>query len=192
MREIAKLAGVLFVITAVAAVLLGFTNLATKDAIAQQLEQEDINARQEALPVATDFEKVETPEIDNALKSDFDIISEVYAGKKDNEIVGYTFKTAPKGYGGEIVLNIGISVEGKVTGIKIVSHTETPGLGAKAGENAFSSQYSDKPIDKPLTVVKTAPSDDNEIQAISGATITSDAVTLGVNTCIDLYNQFLK
>ncbi|MCR1899891.1 RnfABCDGE type electron transport complex subunit G [Irregularibacter muris] len=193
MREIAKLAGVLFVITALAAVILGFTNIATAEKIEAQVEQENLEARQEALPIADTFEEVTDSEVDNALKTpDFSSITEVYVGKKGEEIVGYTLKSTPAGYGGEVVLITGISVEGKVTGIKVVSHQETPGLGANATNPEFQNKYIDKSIDQPLAVVKTAPSKDNEIEAITGATITSSAVTTGVNTSIDLYHQYLK
>jgi electron transport complex protein RnfG len=192
MREIFKLAGILFVITAIAAVLLGFTNIATADKVAQQLEQENIDARMAALPIASEFKKVETPELENAIQTEFQIIEEVYEGISDNEVVGYTFKTVPKGYGGEIVLNVGISVDGKVTGIKVVNHSETPGLGAKATEDYFQDQYRDIPIDSPLEVVKTTPANENEIEAITGATVTTNGITDGVNISVDLYNELLK
>ena len=80
----------------------------------------------------------------------------------------------------------------RFTGIKILSHTETPGLGANAPKPQFSGQYKDKPIENKLEVVKVAPTKDNEIQAITGSTITSKAVTLGVNDAIDFYNTSLK
>ncbi len=87
---------------------------------------------------------------------------------------------------------VGLSSAGKVTGIKILSHTETPGLGANAPLPKFSDQYKNKPIKEKLEVVKVAPSKDNQIQAITGATITSKAVTLGVNDAVDFYNSSLK
>ena len=111
---------------------------------------------------------------------------------KGTEIAGYAIKVAPKGYGGPVEIMVGISTDGKVTGIKILSHTETPGLGANAPQPKFSDQYKDKPTKDKLEVVKTVPSKENQIQAITGATITSKAVTLGVNDAIDFYNSSLK
>ncbi len=192
MREVVKLAGILFIITSVAAILLGFTNMATRDVIAQQLELENTEARKSALPIAEEFEEVKGKELENALLTDFSSIDEVYQGKKDGEIIGYTFKITSGGYGGEMVINVGISVEGKVTGIKIVSHSETPGLGAKAAEEDFQNQYIDKSADSPLSVIKGNASGNSEIEAIAGATVTSNAVTDSVNLAIELYHQLFK
>ena len=192
MREVVKLAGILFIITSVAAILLGFTNMATRDVIAQQLELENTEARKSALPIAEEFEEVKGKELENALLTDFSSIDEVYQGKKDGEIIGYTFKITSGGYGGEMVINVGISVEGKVTGIKIVSHSETPGLGAKAAEEDFQNQYIDKSADSPLSVIKGNASGNSEIEAIAGATVTSNAVTDSVNLSIELYHQLFK
>lgn len=192
MREIIKLAGILFIISSVAAVLLGLTNMATQDVIAHQLELENTEARQSALPIANEFEMLENSEAADAISNDDNRITEIYTGKQDGEIVGYAFKVTPKGYGGEIVLNVGISLDGKVTGIKIVNHGETPGLGAKAAEDDFQNQFIDQSADSSLTVVKGGSAGDGEVQAIAGATITATAVTEGVNQAIELYNQILK
>ena len=192
MREILKLAGNLFTITAVAAILLGLTNMATADTIEQQLIQENIDARVAVLPIATDFQEIENPEIESAIQSDFQDIEEIYEGIKDNEVVGYTFKTVPNGYSGEIVMNVGISIDYELSGVKVVSHSETPGLGANAAEDYFQNQYKGKPIDIPFEVVKTTPDNENEIEAITGATVTANAVTNGVNLAIDLYYEYIE
>lgn len=71
MREIIKLAGILFAITAIAGVLLGLTNMATADKIEQQLIQENINARKAVLPQATEFKKVEDEELDSIVQKIF-------------------------------------------------------------------------------------------------------------------------
>lgn len=186
MRDILKLGGILFAITAVAAVLLGFTNMATADIIAQQEKEANAKALQVVLPEATEFEAVKDLPLDGT------IISEVNAGKANGEIVGYTFSALPTGYGGEINMLIGISAEGKLTGIEILSHNETPGLGAKSTEPEFKDQFPGKSAEKPLTLVKEAASGENEVQAISGATITSTAVTDAINAAIGLYTGSLK
>ena len=93
--------------------------------------------------------------------------------------MGYTFKIAPKGYGGEIELTVGISFEGKVTGLTVGTNSETPGLGAKAqSDKNWITQFAGQPADGSLAVSK----DGGTINAITGATITSRAVTDGVNT----------
>ena len=79
----------------------------------------------------------------------------------------------------------------QVSGINVVSNSETPGLGAKATDPSFSDQYKGKPTEA-LSVIKNGTPGDTEIIAISGATITSSAVTDGVNAAIEVYNNSLK
>ncbi|RBP46723.1 RnfABCDGE type electron transport complex subunit G [Garciella nitratireducens] len=186
MRDIFKLGSILFIITAVAAVLLGFTNMATSKVIAEREKQERAEALQVVLKEASEFEIVEELPLDGT------IISEINVGKTNGKIVGYTFNVLPTGYGGEINMLVGISSEGKLTGIEILAHNETPGLGAKAVEPEFKNQFLGKSVDSSLNLVKGSAAAENEIQAISGATITSTAVTDAVNAAIDLYNRSLK
>lgn len=196
MREIFKLSAILFLITAIAAVLLGFTNMVTKDKIAEQIEEANKAARIEVMADADDFELLDESRIIEIAKSlnfeDPEIISEVYAAKQGNDIIGYTIKSLPSGFGGELTILTGISLEGKITGMKVISHSETPGLGAKSTEPEFQDQYKEKPVDNPLVVVKTSPSQDNEIQAITGSTITSSAVTDGVNLSLEIFKELIK
>lgn len=193
MRDIIKLSVVLFVITAVAAVLLGYTNYMTKDKIAEQIMLENQLARQSVMSEADDFEQIDQNKIvsiaENLHFSDTDIVSEVYTAKKGDELIGYTFKSLPKGFGGELSLLTGISLDGEITGMKVISHNETPGLGAKSTEPLFQDQYKDKSVEKSLIVVKTKPTNDNEIQAITGSTITSSAVTDGVNYSLEIFKE---
>lgn len=100
-----------------------------------------------------------------------------YAAVKDGKTLAYVVPAESKGYGGAIKMVTAISPDGKVMSYKILSHNETPGLGDKASEPKFAKQFAGKsPAD--LEVVKT-PTDKN-IQALTGATITSRAVTKGV------------
>ncbi len=78
-----------------------------------------------------------------------------------------------------------------VSGIDIIKHSETPGLGAKADQPAFKDQFKGKPTED-LVVVKTGASSDEEIDSISGATITSRAVTNAVNEASAYYNEHLS
>ena len=121
-----------------------------------------------------------------------DIVLEVYEGIKDGQVIGYTIKTSSKGYGGAIELMVGISKDGKITGVEIGNHSETPGLGSKATEPMFKNQYVDKDVLNSLLVVKGSTNNDNEISAISGATITSNGVTNGVNAAMKIYNEKLS
>jgi electron transport complex protein RnfG len=107
-------------------------------------------------------------------------------------VLGHVLSVAPKGYSGSIDLMVGISggPEGTVQGVEIISHSETPGLGANADTPAFTGQYVGKTGSGFLNVVKIGPAGEDEIQAIASATITSQAVTDGVNTALSCYTAF--
>ncbi|MGH4138919.1 RnfABCDGE type electron transport complex subunit G [Clostridium sp.] len=184
MKENIKLGLILLLITGMAGLLLGGAYEITKAPIAEKIASDKQTAMKEILPTADKFEKADVKINDK--------VSEVNVGLKGTEIAGYAIKVAPKGYGGPVEIMVGISNDGKVTGIKILTHTETPGLGANAPKPEFSGQFKNKPTKDKLEVVKVAPSKENQIQAITGATITSKAVTLGVNDAIDFYNSSLK
>ncbi len=121
---------------------------------------------------------------DNGLSGKVTIDGLVKAVDKDKNIVGFVFNvTAKGGYGGDISYSVGLSTTGSVTGISILSIEETPGLGMKAKEESFLNQYVDK--SGSFVVNKDNPSDtDIKIDSISGATITSRAMTDGVNGAV--------
>ena len=171
------LAGILLVITAAVALLLAFTNSVTEDKIEQNTIKEQNEARQSVMAAAKDFTK-----LDAQLDPD-GVVKEIYEGKDGETTVGYCVSVAPNGFGGAIDMIVGISSDKKVTGIKIVSMAETPGLGAKAQDDAFSGQFADKPATE-LKVIKSGTAEADEIVAISGATISSAAVTRGVNEAV--------
>ncbi|MPN50974.1 Electron transport complex subunit RsxG [bioreactor metagenome] len=96
----------------------------------------------------------------------------------------------PKGYGGPIEFVVGISNGGLVKDIKILTSSETPGLGAKAADEPFAGQFHDRKAQE-LAVTKTPPENDAQIQAISGATISSSAVVTGVNAAVSYWKNNL-
>lgn len=187
MREIVKLGLILLIITSVAGIVLGITNDATMPVIQQRAKEANEKAMKELLPEAEEFNKVE----DSSISSD-ELVVEVYEGKKGGNTVGYTVKTKPVGYGGEIELITGISFDGKITGIKIGRNQETPGLGTKVTEPAFKDQYVGKEAGVEFIVTKGQPSSDEEIQAVTGATISSKAITKGVNASINIFKEVLQ
>ena len=184
MKDILKLGVTLFAICAVAALVLGVTNNITAPVIEERNIQASNEARKIVLSEADEFKELE------GMNSD--IVLEVYEGIKDGQVIGYTIKTSSKGYGGAIELMVGISKDGKITGVEIGNHSETPGLGSKATEPMFKNQYVDKDVSNSLLVVKGSANNDNEISAISGATITSNGVTNGVNAAMKIYNEKLS
>lgn len=188
-KNVGRLALILFLITAIASLCLALTNYVTADTIAERNEQSNIEARQQVLPEADRFEAVHDV---GAIAEKVDgehaaIVVEAYQGFKGNATVGYTVKTTPSGYGGEIEVLTGIGMDGKITGVTILSHNETAGLGAKSTEPEFQNQFQGKDATKDLTVIKNGQASDNQIQAITGATITSDAVTDGVNVSTKIF-----
>lgn len=166
---------VLLTISVVVALLLAFTNSITKDKIAANTLKEQNVAKQEVLAAATQF-------IETEFTDETGLVKAIYQGKDSSgNTVGWCANVAPSGYGGELDLMVGIFPDGTISGMKVVSHSETAGLGAKASEPAFSSQFAGMPADGSLTVIKNGTPKANEIMAISGATITSRAVKDGVN-----------
>ena len=189
-KDMFKLGLNLLIISAVAALLLALTNSVTASTIAQRNDQANAEARKLVLESAQDFEQVKDAKTDNSKGVE---VSEIYEAKDaSGNTVGYTLKVLPSGYGGTIELMVGIdSAKGQVSGINVVSNSETAGLGAKSTDPEFSDQYKGKPLEE-LSVLKNGTPGDTEIKAISGATITSTAVTNGVDAAIEVYNNSLK
>ncbi|MGL4345882.1 MAG: RnfABCDGE type electron transport complex subunit G [Cellulosilyticaceae bacterium] len=169
MKETMKLGGILFCITAVCAGLLGYINSITAPIIEVQKETTKQAAMKSVMPEADTFTQSQ---------EDAENIQEIYIGSQNGQYIGAVAKVMPNGYGGGIELLVGVDKEGQITAVQMLSHAETPGLGANAKNPDFLGQYQNKVA--PLTVVKGSASD-SEISAITGATITSDAVTTGVN-----------
>ncbi|NLX85129.1 MAG: RnfABCDGE type electron transport complex subunit G [Synergistaceae bacterium] len=184
MAKILKLGVVLFVFTALTGLILGGVYTMTLEPISAAKEREKMEAFAETLPGANDFKVAD-------YQHDQDIIKEIDEGSVKGEIVGYNITVTPKGYGGLIEMVVGVEKNGRLSGIKILTQNETPGLGANATDPAFSSQFREKDVDK-VVVTKVKPTEENEVQAISGATITSRAVAEGVNTALEYWANNLK
>ncbi len=178
MKEILKLGLSLLIFCAVAAMSLAFTNEMTKDTISAQRAAAELAAKQAVLPNAAEFEVLDESLLEEA-KALQSVIEDVSVGVKDGETVGYVIKSAPVGYGGPITVITGIDLEGTITGVRIAKHAESPGLGSKSTEESFYSQYDGKNAE--TVAVNKESASDTEIKAISAATITSVAVTSGVN-----------
>lgn len=167
LTEIFKVAIILFAITAVAAAILASVNSVTAPVIAENDRKAQEIAMKQVLPDATMFGKMEYELSENSS------VTEVYLSD-----AGYAVKVAPKGYGGAISMIVGVDNDLKVTGVEIISQSETAGLGSKCTSEEFKSQFIGKTEN--IAVTKNG-AKENEIDAISSATITSKAVTKGVN-----------
>ncbi|MFZ5965942.1 MAG: RnfABCDGE type electron transport complex subunit G [Bacillota bacterium] len=185
MGNIIKLGLILLLICAIAAVFLGLTYEVTIDQIIFQRNAINEQARKDVLPAAEKFEAIDEKLMNEVITSN-DNIKEIYAGYKAGEIVGFAIKSVSQGYGGDVEVITGINSDGIISGVRVGNHLETPGLGANATNPSFYTQFDNKKTDKELKVVKAPPQED-EIQALSGATITSKAVTDAVNDSIDAF-----
>ena len=197
-KAVVKDALILTIITLVAGVLLGLVHEVTLEPIAIANENIRQNAFREVFTDAASFEDMEnfdSEEATSQIAADFpdDTIDGVEVALDDSgEILGYVVTvTSSAGYGGNITLSIGIKNDGTLNGYSITSISETAGLGMKATEEKFSSQFNGKG-ESYYEVVKTEAASDAEIEAISGATITSRAVTYAVDAGIEYFNTVLS
>lgn len=171
--EIIKPAAVLTAICIVVTFLLAVTNSFTAGKIAENSEEKAAESR---LTVLEAYSYVQL--------DDEGFVFE--AIQENGEALGVVVVTEASGYGGTIEVMTGIKLDGEISGVNILSMNETPGMGAKAKESSFLNQYISQ-SESNMSVNK----DGGEIDAISGATITSRAVTQAVNDAIDLAAPYL-
>lgn len=184
MKKALRLGGTLFAVTAVTGLILGFVEHFTSQAI-MKTELEARNAAfRNVMPDAKTFNPVD-------VAGENEYVTGIQKAENDSGLVGWCMSVSSKGYGGALNFIVGITKDGTVKAINILNHSETPGLGAKSTEPEFYGQFSDKSA-LPLKVVKGAANNPDEIAAISGATITSNAVTGGVNAAFEYWNKNLK
>ncbi len=189
---------VLVIVTLVCVSLLAVVNQITRGPI----EQAEINARAEiykvVYPDADAF--AEADNTTEMLEKSAEVMKNAgYEGcfandvlsvtDADGSVVGYVIAaTSPNGYGGDIQVAIGITKDGKLTGFDVISNSETAGLGSKCTEPDFKNQFIGKSAST-LEATKSGATADNQIDAISGATITSNAVTEAANAAIVFYQE---
>lgn len=188
----------LLIITIVSAIALGAVNYITAGPIEEQMKAAALEARQSAFPEAAEFKPLYDPDaaetadvtLESLLGTDeapkaYGIIKNVYTAYDANgNELGITAGVVTKGFNSGLNLTIGIALNGKITGVIVGDNTETAGLGAKASEASFEGQYTGKTA--LLNVVKASPGE-SDIQAITGATITTKGITNAVNTVAEFY-----
>lgn len=208
-KQLCKNAGILFCITLVAGILLGFVYELTKEPIAYQQELKIQRACSAVFADAASFEAATLPVVDLAsmFSADYAAAPEqmevlhpegaeigtiIYrALSADGELLGYVISvTGKEGYGGDIELMLGVRMDGRLNGVSILSISETPGLGMRAGE-VLVPQFTDRQVSS-FTYVKTGAVSEDQIDAISGATITTRAFTQAVNAGLSYFNVMLK
>lgn len=178
MREIVKLGLKLLAIAAVAGLALGFTNSVTQTPIAEQQIAEQQAAREAVLPAAEGFSLCAC-----------DGVEEAYVGRDSaGNIVGATGKMTVTGFGGPIEITVGVDDGGVITGVSVggAAFAETAGLGAKTKDAAFTGQFIGK--DASVALVKNG----GTVDAVTSATISSDAVTNGVSAVVRAITPLAK
>lgn len=180
---------ILFAITLIAGLLLGGVYAITKNPIAKTQEDKKNEAYQAVFTDAAEFTEVTDAADAQQILADAgytkDRINEVKAAMDaDGNILGYVMTiTSSEAYGGELQLAMGIRMDGTVNGISFLSLSETIGLGMEAKKPEFQEQFAGKQVEQ-FVYSKTGAAADNEIDALSGATITTNAVTNAVNAGI--------
>ena len=176
-NDILKPIAVLLAICIVIPLALSLTNKLTESRITELEEKNKIDTMK-LLIEADSFEEKTLGE---------DKKTVYYTAVKDEKIVGYIFTTSAKGYGGEVSVMTAVGMDGVIKEVAILdASNETPGLGQNATKESFYSAYSGKT--EGVECVKEQPVENsNSIKAITGATITSRAVTNAVNEALDLY-----
>ena len=179
-KEIAMPALILCIICLVVTGALSVTSFITKDKIAQLSIETAKQARTVVLPEAVDFKPADDKE-------------SYYIGNgPDGSVKGYVFTNSAKGYAGSLQVMTGINTKGQVTGVTILSLNETPGLGMNAQNAEFTDMYRQPVPRAGFTVIKSGLPENGNIVALTGATITTNAVTEAVNASVQQYEAITK
>lgn len=181
MGKIAVLGLKLMLVGLLAAVCLGLTYGVTRERIAEQEVEQELEACMDALPSIKDTSELKRDKrVEKEIKKEVGSIQKAYSSDK-----GYIFIVESKGYGGQMILAVGMDKDGKIKGVSVISHNETPGLGANAVKPEFLDKFKGKSPSDRLVVGKT-------VDAIAGATISSKAVTKGINNALKAYEAASK
>lgn len=198
MKKIIKNTAILTAITLVAGMLLGLVYEITKKPIAVAHENAKQEAYKKVLENASSFENMDSFDKNDANKLLREAalpeneISEVAVAKDEaGEVCGYVITVVShEGYGGDIVVSVGIQNDGTVKGIEMLKIGETAGLGMKATEDVFKNQFKDKQVSQ-FRYTKSGEAGDEMIDALSGATITTNAVTNAVNASLVYFQNMI-
>jgi electron transport complex protein RnfG len=194
MREILKMIVVLTLFCVGAAGILSQVYNVTKGPIAEAKAEEIRRSIRAVLPAYDN--KADEEFIEKKIgvdKKGNDIIRKIYMGKQEDRLVGRAFVViAPDGYSGNIEIMMGVDPEGKITGIEIIAHAETPGLGAKILKEETWSGKGSGPgglVGKTLANKLKVKKDGGEIDQITGATISPRAIVKAVKKGLEFHKQ---
>lgn len=184
-----KLAGILFIIGAVAAGLLAWLNDTTKDLIAQNeaMASMDPAILEAVMPGSVMFNEYEDAAlVETIIGENSKVVNIMTAVDSSGNELGEVVRTwsTVKGFNGDMELYVGITPDGQISGVNVISHQETSGLGSRAAEPAFTSQFIGRNAGGEIG--------ENDYDAITGATYSSKSVLSAVNNAIDVYTEYLK
>lgn len=181
MKETIKLGMILLIITVISAGVLAVSNNLTKDKIAEIEMEGSIVALKQVFGDDSKFKPLDEGKLSAIIASNSAII-EIFEVYKNDKLNGYALKTKSKGFGDtDLVILTGFSSDGNITGMRLLEHSETKGIGSKAEEPSFAEKFIGKTVDSEITV-------DN----ISGATYTTKGVLEGVNIAREVFNAQLS
>ncbi|MDR0876828.1 MAG: RnfABCDGE type electron transport complex subunit G [Treponema sp.] len=176
MKNMVKLGIILALYATVACVGLAFVYAGTEKIIKERQQADLEEALKELFPEADTFNPVEGIKSPNPQVT----VESAYEARRNSELAGVSLRVSKGSYGGDIKVLVGVSAGGTITGVKILEHKDTPGLGANAASPAyyvdkenkitFYGQFANKPVHDPFEVK-------NDVEAITASTITSRAVT---------------
>jgi len=175
MKELLKIIRVLTIVCVLCAFFLSFTHMLAKEKIEFNAKKRIEDAITNLAPLADEIKEIQ---IEN------ETIYELF--DKNDKLIGYAFLAAGQGYQGKIKIMTVIDRSlKKLTGIEVVESIETPGLGAKIKESSFKNQFGNLTVSKAIECVKGQAQGNNQIEAITGATVSSRAVVNILNKRIE-------
>lgn len=186
---------VLVIITAVAGGILGLVYEATKGPIEELAIEKTNEACKKVFAEASAFEELEAFSSEEAAKiiaadghENSDIENVFKALDANGELLGYTITIVThEGYSGDIEFMIGVALDGTIHSMSLITINETPGLGMNA-EEEYLPQITELKADQ-IAYTKTGKISNNEVNAISGATITTNALTNGINAGLSYFRS---
>lgn len=179
MRDIIRLGVYLLIVGALAGIGVAYVNSATEPVIADRISETKLSGLEEVYPGAETIEDETEKYLDKTTAAEIIEVNVAYASSQP---VGVIYTVEPKGYSGPITTMVGFDIEKKeITRIKIIAQSETPGLGDQCKTPWFAERFQGKNAALELEVTKTEPAGDNQIVAITASTITTEAITKGIN-----------
>lgn len=176
--KILKLVISLTVISVIAGGGLALTYAMTEKQIAKQAAEEETKSNKEAFPEAKNSSNfIARDDLTRKVHNEDKDVQKVYEVNVEGKRIGWVVQVAPRGYGGPIVFDVGINKKGEIVGISVISIKETPGLGQNVMEPGFTRQFIGKMANDDLEVGK-------DIDGLTGATISSNALALGVKKAL--------